>query len=91
MSESILLEIGCAVALITLNRPERLNALSYELIERLMATLDAVEIDTSVRAVILTGAGDRAFPPAPTSTNFRKALVSAQRERCATSCAPDKR
>ena len=61
MSESILLEIGCAVALITLNRPERLNALSYELIERLMATLDAVEIDTSVRAVILTGAGDRAF------------------------------
>ena len=61
MSEPILLDVQDQIALITLNRPERLNALSYELIDRLMAALDAIEIDPSVRAVILTGAGERAF------------------------------
>ena len=61
MSEPILLEVQDAIALITLNRPERLNALNYALIDHLMAALDAIEVDSSVRAVILTGAGERAF------------------------------
>lgn len=61
MSDPILLEINDAIALVTLNRPARLNALSYELIDRLVAALDMVEGDASVRAVILTGAGERAF------------------------------
>lgn len=61
MSDPILLEANDEIALITLNRPERLNALSYELIDRLMAALDAIEVDARVRAVILTGAGERAF------------------------------
>src|SRR5262249_20795421 len=61
MNAPVLLDIADHVALITLNRPERLNALSYELIDRLMALLDAIEIDDNVRAVILTGVGERAF------------------------------
>jgi enoyl-CoA hydratase/carnithine racemase len=61
MSEPILLDIKDQIALITLNRPERLNALNYELIDRLMAALDAIEVDANVRAVILTGADERAF------------------------------
>jgi enoyl-CoA hydratase/carnithine racemase len=61
MSEAVLLEIEDEIALITLNRPERLNALNYDLIDRLMAALDRVEVDAGVRAVILTGAGERAF------------------------------
>lgn len=61
MPEPILLDVKDEIALITLNRPERLNALNYELIDRLMAALDAIEVDASVRAVILTGAGERAF------------------------------
>ena len=61
MSDPILFETSDDVALITLNRPDRLNALSYALIDRLMAALDAIETDASVRAVILTGAGERAF------------------------------
>jgi len=61
MTEPILLDVKDETALITLNRPERLNALSYELIDRLMAALDAIEVDKSVRAIILTGAGERAF------------------------------
>jgi enoyl-CoA hydratase/carnithine racemase len=61
MSDPVLFEVKDAIALITLNRPERLNALSYELIDHLMAALDAIEVDGSVRAAILTGAGERAF------------------------------
>jgi enoyl-CoA hydratase/carnithine racemase len=61
MSPPILFEASDGIALVTLNRPDRLNALSYALIDRLMAVLDAIEADAAVRAVILTGAGDRAF------------------------------
>ena len=61
MSDPILFEIDDGIALITLNRPDRLNALNYDLIDRLMAVLDTIETDAAVRAVILTGAGDRAF------------------------------
>ncbi|WP_315733954.1 MULTISPECIES: crotonase/enoyl-CoA hydratase family protein [unclassified Bradyrhizobium] len=61
MTDLLLLDISDRIATITLNRPERLNALSYALIDRLMAALDRIETDAGVRAVILTGAGQRAF------------------------------
>jgi len=61
MSEVVLLDVSDGIALVTLNRPDKLNALNYELIDRLMALLDRIEGDAGVRAVILTGAGDRAF------------------------------
>jgi enoyl-CoA hydratase len=57
----IILAIEGSIALVTLNRPERLNALSYGLIDQLMAALDRIEADAALRAVILTGAGERAF------------------------------
>jgi len=49
------------VALLTLNRPKKLNALSYEVVDLIMQFLDKIEDDDEVRAVILTGAGHRAF------------------------------
>ena len=61
MSDVVLLETRAPVALVTLNRPEKLNALDYALIDRLMAVLDTIERDDAVRAIVLTGAGDRAF------------------------------
>ena len=61
MSDAILLEINDGIALITLNRPDKLNALNYDLIDRLMAALDAIEVDAGARVVVLTGAGERAF------------------------------
>ncbi len=61
MSELVLIEVRHHVAVLTLNRPDKLNALSYGLIDRLMALLDQIEIAPEVRAVILTGAGERAF------------------------------
>ncbi len=42
---------------LTLNRPERLNALTYEMVEELHHALDAVHADQSCRAIVLTGAG----------------------------------
>jgi enoyl-CoA hydratase/carnithine racemase len=50
-----------AVALLTMDRPARLNALDPTLIAALQTALDAIELDPSTQAVILTGAGDRAF------------------------------
>ena len=61
MPGTVLFDIRDGIALLTLNRPERLNALSYALIDELMDLLDRIETDAAVRAVILTGAGDRAF------------------------------
>lgn len=61
MSEIVLYETRGAVAVLTLNRPEKLNALNYALIDRLMALLGEIERASNIRAVILTGAGERAF------------------------------
>jgi enoyl-CoA hydratase/carnithine racemase len=60
-ADVILCETRGPVALVTLNRPEKLNALDYALIDRLMTVLDAAEEDDGVRAIVLTGAGERAF------------------------------
>ena len=46
------------IATLTLDRPERKNALSVELRDRLADVLDALAADAAVRAVVLTGAGD---------------------------------
>src|ERR1044072_2817726 len=45
------------IVVVTLNRPEKLNALSYELVEELHATIDAVAAANECRVVVLTGAG----------------------------------
>jgi enoyl-CoA hydratase/carnithine racemase len=58
--ETILADVQDGVAILTLNRPERLNAWNAVLARELSAALDAAEADDGVRAVVLTGAG-RAF------------------------------
>jgi len=61
MSETVVMETSGRVAILTLSRPEKLNALNYATIDRLLSLLDAIEIDAAIGAVILTGAGERAF------------------------------
>lgn len=61
MSELVTMQVDESIALLTLNRPEKLNALSYELIDTFMGLLDIIEDDDGIGAVIITGAGDRAF------------------------------
>src|ERR1700747_1337211 len=59
--EFILTERFDGVAVITLNRPDKLNALSFPLVRELDDALTQYEADDAIKAVILTGAGDRAF------------------------------
>jgi enoyl-CoA hydratase/carnithine racemase len=61
MSNFILTEKLGPVLRITLNRPEKLNAWNAEMRDMLVKALDAADADTEVCAVILTGAGNRAF------------------------------
>jgi enoyl-CoA hydratase/carnithine racemase len=58
----------------TFNRPEKLNALSYVLIDRIMQLLDALEDDASIRAVVLTGAGKRAFSAGADISEFSESV-----------------
>lgn len=56
----VLTHVADGIATITLNRPEKLNALTRPLCDELIAALRATSTDRSVRAVVITGAG-RAF------------------------------
>ncbi|MGE3693503.1 MAG: enoyl-CoA hydratase-related protein [Novosphingobium sp.] len=61
MSEDcVLYEVNDRIATITLNRPEKLNAVNGPLVRELMAALDRADADDDVRVVVVTGAG-RAF------------------------------
>src|SRR5581483_10712054 len=74
MSELVLRETRGAVAILTLNRPEKLNALNYALVDRIKEQLDTIEGDPALRAVILTGAGDRAFSAGADITEFSQTM-----------------
>ena len=59
--ETILVEQKGAVTLITLNRPQALNALNSQVLEELIVAFAAFEADASQRCAVLTGAGEKAF------------------------------
>jgi enoyl-CoA hydratase len=59
--ETILVEQRDAVTLITLNRPQALNALNAQVLEELITAFAAFEADPSQRCAVLTGSGEKAF------------------------------
>jgi enoyl-CoA hydratase len=61
MDDILNLELEGTIAILTLNRPAVLNALNADLLTRLEETLDAFTGDPQLRAVIITGSGERAF------------------------------
>jgi enoyl-CoA hydratase len=62
-----------SVAVLTLNRPEALNALSPEMLDLLEERLDEIADDPRLRAVVLTGAGDKAFCAGADIAHMREA------------------
>ncbi len=60
-SEYILCEIQNGVLVVTINRPDKLNALNKQTIEELHETLVEAENQPEIRAIILTGSGQKAF------------------------------
>lgn len=59
--KNLLISTDGNIQKITINRPEKLNALNREVISELSDAMTAAENDNSIRAIILTGAGEKAF------------------------------
>ena len=59
--ENVLVEKSGAIATVTVNRPKVLNALNEKTLTELAAAFDALEADASVRLLVVTGAGEKAF------------------------------
>lgn len=58
---NLLIEINEKIAIVTLNRPQSLNALNKELLTDLSSFLDEAMLNREVRVIILTGSGDKSF------------------------------
>src|SRR3954452_21209785 len=65
------------IAHLTFNRPQARNALTFAMYERMAAICDTVNADRSIKAMILTGTGDKAFASGTDISQFR-AFKSAQ-------------
>jgi len=59
--KNVIYEKSEGIAIITINRPEVLNAFNAETVNEILKCLEDIEKDENVRAVILTGAGNKAF------------------------------
>lgn len=59
--ENVLIEKRGKIAIVTVNRPDKLNALNTRTREDILAAFDELEHDDQVRVVIITGAGEKAF------------------------------
>jgi len=70
-SAELLIETAGAIATVTLNRPQARNALTFEMYDGLAAFCRGIDPDGAVKAVIVTGAGDRAFAAGTDITQFR--------------------
>jgi enoyl-CoA hydratase len=73
--QPVTLERTSLFAILRLNRPEKLNALSNEVFAAFNEHLDHLETDRNLRAVIITGAGDRAFCAGTDIAELRDAVV----------------
>lgn len=72
--DTVLIEKAGRIALLTLNRPEKLNAINYAMADRLLALLDLLEDDRAVGAIVITGAGERAFSAGGDIHEFSKSV-----------------
>ncbi|GMV59450.1 MAG: enoyl-CoA hydratase [Betaproteobacteria bacterium] len=70
MDETILVERDGPIATVVLNRPDKLNALTRAMWAELGNTVSALSRDTSVRCIVLRGAGDKAFSPGNDISEF---------------------
>jgi enoyl-CoA hydratase len=61
MSDAVLYELRGPAAWVTINRPEKMNAINGDVLDGLNAALDRAAADDEVKVVVVTGAGDRAF------------------------------
>lgn len=70
-TDEVLFEVRDGIARLTFNRPQARNALTFAMYERLAAICRGLNDDPSVKAMILTGAGDKAFAAGTDISQFR--------------------
>ncbi len=90
MSAILKFETKNAVAVLTLNRPEKLNALNNDLLNAIVDTLERVELDATLRAVVITGAGS-AFSAGADITAFQRHMQAGPVEAIAHFMRPGHR
>src|SRR5258705_9579441 len=78
--ETLLLERRGSVAIITINRPEKRNALNIKTREEGAALVEELRTDDSIRVVVITGAGDKAFIAGADIGEFAGRTAHTQRE-----------
>lgn len=81
MPETILVEREDGVVTVTLNRPEKLNAMTLDMYQRLGAVFDGLNADDSVRCVVVRGAGERAFCPGSDIGEFDSVRADVDKAR----------
>ena len=78
--ETLLVERRERVAIITINRPEKRNALNIKTREEGAAVLEELSADETIRVVVFTGAGDKAFIAGADIAEFQGRTAITQRE-----------
>lgn len=71
MTDELLYEVRAGIGHITFNRPQARNALTFAMYERLATICGEIDDDASVKALVLTGAGDKAFAAGTDISQFK--------------------
>ena len=80
MPEKVLYQVRGSVAEITLNNPEKLNCMGFEMLRELDRVFGEIAGNDSIRAVLICGAGDRAFSTGADLKEFRSLSTSQAEE-----------
>jgi len=80
MFETVLIEKRGRVAIVTINRPEKLNALNSRVRDEILAALDQLQADSEVRVVVFTGAGEKSFIAGADIAEFEGMTALGQRK-----------
>ncbi len=72
MTDELLWEASDGIGRLTFNRPAQRNALTWAMYDGLVATIERVDADPTMRALIITGAGEKAFAAGTDISQFRE-------------------
>src|SRR6266508_2232740 len=79
--KDLLIERDAGIVTVTLNRPDKLNAITKGLWQRLGDAVRALDADADVRCIVLRGAGERAFSPGNDISEFETERSNAEQAR----------
>jgi len=81
MTDTILTHRDGSIATVVLNRPEKLNALTKPMWQRLGEVISALSADDDVRCIVVRGAGDKAFAPGNDISEFENERANVEQAR----------